>query len=182
MIGTVAFFLMGVTFFAYTSLYATFLHDQLGYSIADAGTALGMYGLGAIGGAFGGWLGDRLGRIGAACAFAVLASAGFLMFHVAVSSSAHAMLSIVFGLSISGFLFARLMSMLQLSVHPERIGLVVSMGLGAFYAPGPIAGYMFGKLVTLFGWPSASIVMVVVPVLIAALLICLFDEKKMRTT
>jgi len=41
---------------------------------------------------------------------------------------------------------------------------------------------MFGKLVTLFGWPSASIVMVVVPVLIAALLICLFDEKKMRTT
>ena len=181
-IATVAFFLMGMTFFAYTSLYATFLHDQLGYSIADAGTALGMYGLGAIGGAFGGWLGDRLGRMGAACAFAVLASAGFLMFHVALSPSAQAMLSIVFGLSISGFLFARLMSMLQLSVHPGRIGYVVSMGLGAFYAPGPIAGYMFGKLVTLFGWASASIVMVVVPVLIAALLICLFDEKKMRTT
>jgi MFS family permease len=182
MIGTVAFFLMGMTFFAYTSLYATFLHNQLGYSVADAGTALGMYGLGAIGGAFGGWLGDRLGRIGAACAFAVLALAGFLMFSVAVSPSAHAMLSIVFGLSISGFLFARLMSMLQLSVHPGRIGHVVSMGLGAFYAPGPIAGYMFGKLVTVLGWASASIVMIVVPVVIAALLICLFDEKKMRTT
>ena len=181
-IGTVAFFLMGMTFFSYTSLYATFLHDQLGYSIADSGTALGMYGLGAIGGAFGGWLGDRLGRMGAACAFAVLASAGFLMFHVALSPSAQAMLSILFGLSISGFLFARLMSMLQLSVHPGRIGHVVSMGPGAFYAPGPIAGYMFGKLVTLFGWPSASIVMIVVPVLIAALLVCLFDEKKMRTT
>jgi predicted MFS family arabinose efflux permease len=180
LIATLAFFLMGMTFFAYTSLYATFLHDQLGYSVADAGTALGMYGLGAIGGAYGGRLGDRIGRIGAACAFFVLASTGFLMFHGTVSPVAHAALSLAFGLSISGFLFARLMSMLQLSVQPQKIGQVVSMGLGAFYAPGPIAGYMFGKLVTLVGWPSASLVMVVAPVAVATALICLFNEKKMR--
>ena len=181
LIATTAFFLMGTTFFAYTSLYATYLHDKLGFSVADAGTALGMYGLGAIGGAFGGWLGDRLGRLGAICVFVMLAATAFAMFHGATSLIAHSILSLCFGLAISGFLFARLMSMLQLSVHPDRIGYVVSMGLGAYYAPGPFAGYLFGKLAVLAGWASASVVMMVFPAALAAVLIYFFDARRMRS-
>lgn len=81
---------------------------------------------------------------------------------------------------ISGFLFARLMSMLQLSAHPDRIGAVVAFGLGGFYTPGPCAGYLFGKLVVLFGWGSASMIMVALPALIAAALMSFLDMRKMR--
>jgi MFS transporter, DHA1 family, inner membrane transport protein len=38
---TAAFLLVGTSFFSYTSLYATYLHNQLGFSVSDAGTALG---------------------------------------------------------------------------------------------------------------------------------------------
>ena len=177
---TAAFFLVGTAFFSYTSLYATYLHDQLGFSISEAGTSLGMCGVGALGGVFGGWLGERLGRIGVLACLVVLAASGFALFNLAVSASAHAALSVLFGLMISGFLFARLMSMLQLSAHPERIGAVVAFGLGGFYTPGPFAGYLFGKLVVLFGWGAASIVMVTLPALMAATLMSLFDTRKMR--
>jgi DHA1 family inner membrane transport protein len=177
---TAAFFLVGTAFFSYTSLYATYLHDQLGFSISEAGTSLGMYGVGALGGVFGGWLGERLGRIGVLACLLVLAASGFALFNLAVSASAHAALSVLFGLMISGFLFARLMSMLQLSAHPERIGAVVAFGLGGFYTPGPFAGYLFGKLVVLFGWGAASIVMVALPALLAAALMSLFDTRKLR--
>lgn len=177
---TSAFFLVGTSFFSYTSLYATYLHNQLGFSVSDAGTSLGMYGVGALGGAIGGWLGERLGRMGVLACLVVLAASGFALFNLAVSASAHAALSLVFGLMISGFLFARLMAMLQLSAHPDRIGAVVAFGLGGFYTPGPLAGYLFGKLVVLFGWGAAAIVMVALPALIAAALMSLFDLKKMR--
>jgi hypothetical protein len=109
-----------------------------------------------------------------------LAASGFALFNLAVSASAHAALSVLFGLMISGFLFARLMSMLQLSAHPDRIGAVVAFGLGGFYTPGPCAGYLFGKLVVLFGWGSASMIMVALPALIAAALMSFLDMRKMR--
>jgi DHA1 family inner membrane transport protein len=177
---TAAFLLVGTSFFSYTSLYATYLHNQLGFSVSDAGTALGMYGVGALGGVVGGWLGERLGRMGVLACLLVLAASGFALFNLAVSASAHAALSLLFGLMISGFLFARLMAMLQLSAHPDRIGAVVAFGLGGFYTPGPFAGYLFGKLVVLFGWGAAAIVMVALPALIAVALMSLFDLKKMR--
>jgi MFS transporter, DHA1 family, inner membrane transport protein len=180
LIVTAAFFLVGTSFFSYTSLYATYLHDQLGFSIFEAGTSLGMYGVGALGGVFGGWLGERLGRLGVLTCLLVLAASGFALFNLAVSASAHAVLSLIFGLMISGFLFARLMSVLQLSAHPDRIGAVVAFGLGGFYTPGPCAGYLFGKLVVLFGWGAASIAMVALPALSAAALMSLFDMRKMR--
>jgi MFS transporter, DHA1 family, inner membrane transport protein len=153
---TAAFFLVGTAFFSYTSLYATYLHNQLGFSVSEAGTSLGMYGVGALGGVFGGWLGERLGRVGVLACLLVLAASGFALCNLAVSASAHAALSVLFGLMISGFLFAQLMSMLQLSAHPDRIGTVVAFGLGGFYTPGPCAGYLFGKIVVLFGWGAAS--------------------------
>lgn len=177
---TAAFFLLGTSFFAYTSLYATYLHNRLGFSVSEAGTSLGMYGVGALGGVVGGWLGERLGRVGVLACLLVLAASGFALFNLAVSARAHAALSVLFGLMISGFLFARLMSMLQLSAHPDRIGAVVAFGLGGFYTPGPCAGYLFGKFVMLFGWGTASIIMVALPALMAAALMSLFDMRKMR--
>ena len=72
------------------------------------------------------------------------------------------------------------MSMLQLSAHPERIGAAVALGLGGFYTPGPLAGYLFGKLVIVLGWGPAAIPTVALPALLAALLMCCFDIRSMR--
>jgi DHA1 family inner membrane transport protein len=82
---------------------------------------------------------------------------------------------------VSGLLFARLMSMLQLSAHPTRIGAAVAFGLGGFYAPGPFAGYLFGKLVVLLGWGTAAIFTITLPAVLAASLVCLFDMRSMRS-
>jgi DHA1 family inner membrane transport protein len=175
-----AFFLVGTSFFSYTALYATYLHNDLGFSVTQASTSLGMYGLGALGAMVGGWLGQRLGRLGVATCFVVLAAAGFCLFSIAISGIAHAALSLVFGLMISGVLFARLMSMLQLSTHPAHIGAAVALGLAGFYTPGPFAGYLFGKLVELFGWGAGADFMIVLPALSAAALMSLFDLRAMR--
>jgi MFS transporter, DHA1 family, inner membrane transport protein len=144
---TAAFFLTVASFFSYTALYGAYLHNELGFSVTEASTALGMYGLGALGG----WLGERLGRPGVSACFLVLAATGFALFNIAVSATAHATLSLLFGLMVSGLLFARLMSMLQFPAHPARIGAAVALGLGGFYTPGPFAGYLFGKLAVMVG-------------------------------
>jgi MFS family permease len=78
-------------------------------------------------------------------------------------------------------LFARLMSMLQLSAYPARIGAVVALGLAGFYTPGPFAGYFFGKLVEVLGWGPAAIFTVVLPAVIAASLMGFFDMRSMRS-
>ncbi len=179
---TAAFFLIGATFFSYTALYVTYLHNDLRFSVTEASTAFGMYGLGALGGVAGGWFGERLGRAGVSACFLLLAATGFALFNIAVSPSAHVSLSLVFGLLVSGLLFARLMSMLQLSAHPAKIGAVVALGLGGFYTPGPFAGYLFGKLVELLGWGTAAIFTIVLPATTAALLMSLFDMRAMRST
>jgi MFS transporter, DHA1 family, inner membrane transport protein len=175
-----AFFLIGTSFFSYTALYATYLHNDLGFSITEASASLGMYGLGALGALIGGWLGARLGRLGIAACFLVLAVTGFALFNLATSETAHAALSLLFGLMVSGILFARLMSMLQLSAHPAKIGAAVAFGLGGFYTPGPFAGYLFGKLVVQLGWGASADFMIVLPAVIAAALMSLFDMRAMR--
>jgi MFS transporter, DHA1 family, inner membrane transport protein len=178
---TAAFFLIGTSFFSYTALYATYLHNNLGFSVTEASTSLGMYGLGALGGVIGGWLGERLGPGGVSACFLVLAATGFALFNIAVYPAAHAALSLLFGLMVSGLLFARLMSMLQLSVHPERIGAAVALGLGGFYTPGPLAGYLFGKLAVVLGWGPAAVSTITLPAVIAASLMCFFEMRSMRT-
>jgi DHA1 family inner membrane transport protein len=87
---------------------------------------------------------------------------------------------LTFGLMVSGFLFARFMSVVQRSVDPDQIGYAGAVALAAFYLPGPFAGYLFGKLVEILGWPPASLFMVVGPPLVAVVLMSLYDYSKMR--
>jgi predicted MFS family arabinose efflux permease len=173
-----AFAMVGLSFFSYAGLYATFLHSERGFSVVAAGSALGMYGLGAMGGAVGGWLGDRAGRLGTLAALFLLGGSGYALFHLDATPVVHSALSLTFGLMQSGFLFPRLMTLTQYSAHPQNIGYAGSIGLAGFYVPGAFSGLLFGAAVNAWGWSTASTLMVTLPPMLGVILMCFYDYSK----
>ncbi|MGF6781407.1 MFS transporter [Paraburkholderia sp. GAS334] len=179
-LGSISFALVGLAFFSYSSLYATFLHETLHFSPIAAGSALGMYGLGAMGAVVGGWAGDRLGKMGVFAGLAILAAVSFTLFNGASRPLTHAALSFVFGLMVSGFFYARFVSIIQRSAHPSQIGYAVSAAMAGFYISGPFAGFLFGKLAEMWGWSVAANVMVFAPPCVAIVLMSFFDFSRLR--
>jgi len=179
-LGATSFSLVGVAFFSYSSLYASYVSSALGLSSVDAGSALGMFGVGAMCGIFGGWLSDRTGKSTTLVALLLLAVIGHVLFGGFGQLWLQLTLSFIFGFIVSGFLFARLMSVIQGSSHPSDIGYAGAAALAAFYLPGPFAGYAFGALVEASGWSFASLVMVVAPPVIASVLMGCCDFSLIR--
>ncbi|HWJ41796.1 MAG TPA: MFS transporter [Candidatus Limnocylindrales bacterium] len=179
-LGSLSFALVGLAFFSYTGLYATFLREHLHYSPVAAGSALGMYGLGAMGAVIGGWAGDRLGKAGVFANLTILAAVSYALFNGATLPLTHALLSFVFGLMISGFFYARFVSIIQRSAHPAQIGYAVAAAMAGFYISGPFAGFLFGKLVEMWGWSVPANVMVFAPPCAAIVLMSFFDFSRLR--
>jgi DHA1 family inner membrane transport protein len=179
-LSAVSFGFVGFSFFSYSALYANYAHTVLGFSVVDAGAALGMYGIGAMLGVFGGWLGDKISNKSIIGGLLLMATAGYVLFDGVAQFRLHLLLSLVFGLTMSGFLFTRFMSVVQRSVDPSQIGYAGAVALAAFYLPGPFAGWLFGKLVETTGWSTASLLVVVGPPLLGVVLMSLYDFSKMR--
>jgi predicted MFS family arabinose efflux permease len=179
-LSAVSFGFVGFSFFSYSALYANYAHTVLGFSVVDAGAALGMYGIGAMLGVFGGWLGDKISNRSIIGGLMLMATAGYVLFDGVPQFRLHLLLSLVFGLTMSGFLFTRFMSVVQRSVDPSQIGYAGAVALAAFYLPGPFAGWLFGKLVETAGWSTASLLVVVAPPLLGVVLMSLYDFSKMR--
>ncbi|WP_084801172.1 MFS transporter [Bradyrhizobium sp. Tv2a-2] len=179
-LSSVSFGLVGFSFFSYSALYATYAHTALGFSVVDAGAALGMYGIGAMLGVVGGWLGDKMSNRSIVGGLLLMASAGYVLFDGIPQFRLHLLLSLIFGLTMSGFLFTRFMSVVQRSVDPSQIGYAGAVALAAFYIPGPFAGWLFGKLVESAGWSTSSLLVVVGPPLLGVILMSLYDFSKMR--
>jgi len=179
-LSAVSFGFVGFSFFSYSALYANYAHTVLGFSVVDAGAALGMYGIGAMLGVFGGWLGDKISNRSIIGGLILMATAGYVLFDGVPQFRLHLLLSLVFGLTMSGFLFTRFMSVVQRSVDPSQIGYAGAVALAAFYLPGPFAGWLFGKLVQTAGWSTASLLVVVAPPLLGVVLMSLYDFSKMR--
>jgi MFS family permease len=180
-LGSVSFSMVGLSLFSYLGLYTAYLHDHLGYSPVTAGTALGAYGVGAMGAAIGGWAGDRLGRKGMFAALLILVVVGFLLFNSAASPIMSDVLSFAFGLMVSGYCYARFVSVIQRSAHPDQIEYAVSIAMASFYLSGPFAGFLFGKLASIWGWSSAANLLVVAPPCVAIVLMCFFDYSNLRS-
>jgi predicted MFS family arabinose efflux permease len=179
-LSSVSFGLVGFSFFSYSALYASYAHTVLAFSVVDAGAALGMYGIGAMLGVVGGWLGDKISNRSIIGGLLLMATAGYVLFDGVPQFRLHLLLSLVFGLTMSGFLFTRFMSVVQRSVDPSQIGYAGAVALAAFYLPGPFAGWLFGKLVETAGWSTASLLVVVAPPLLGVVLMSLYDFSKMR--
>jgi DHA1 family inner membrane transport protein len=165
-----SFALIGLGFFAFVALYATYLRTELGYSLARASTVFGVYGLGSLGGFVGGWLGERWGARGLRAAMLALGVVGVLLFRGPASYGAQAALSACFGLLVSGYLYPRVVCVLQRSVPPHQINAATPIAMVSFYAPGLFAGYLFGELTEVFGWSLASTLVIVIPAAFASVL------------
>ncbi|BCQ28144.1 MFS transporter (plasmid) [Caballeronia sp. NK8] len=177
---SLAFAMMGVSFFSFTALYAVFLRTQLHYPVAAAGATLGMYGIGSLFGLVGGWLGDRLRTPGMLVATLLLAVTGHLLFHGPASQIVQGALSFTFGVLVSGYLYPRCISVLQRNVPARDVSLAVSIGLPFFYVPGMAAGYFFGHLVDRLGWSVGATLMLTLPPLLAFLLLLAYQARRSR--
>jgi MFS family permease len=180
LVSAFSFALIGLSFFAFTSLYATYLRTQLGYTTADAGTVYGLYGIGSLGGLFCGWLGDKWGKSGLLAVTLALSLVGVLMFLGPTTYAAQGALSLCFGLLVSGYLYPRLVSVLQRNVPANRVNSATPIAMVSFYTPGLIAGYVFGRLIESLGWHVAALLMIALPPLIAFLLTVAYRPEQSR--
>jgi MFS family permease len=171
--------LIGFANFGYLGLYPTFLKSQLHFSASDAAFCASWYGIGALMGLPGGFLGDKLKQkwviffgIGGAML------AGFLIFNVATARTPQAMLSFVQGACVSGLLFVNTSGLAQRSVRKAYIGRASGISSSTHYFPSAFAGMSFGWLVTHYGWGKAALVQMVLLPIVTILTMLLYDERQ----
>jgi len=150
---------VGMSMYGYLGLYPTFLKNQLGFTLGQGGTALSMFGLGALVGLPAGYLGDKLNQkwvlIVALLAGCVV---GYLIFNGPTSYSAQLVLSFGEGAIGSGFLFVNVYSAMQRAVRPHMIGRASGVFITCLYIPSSVAGYLFGVLVGGLSWGAAGLI------------------------
>lgn len=171
--------LLGYAFFSYAAMYPTYLRAQNGFTIANAGAAFGMFGIGTVMAFFLGWLGERLKQVGMLVALLIAAVVGYLLFHGVNSFSMQIGLSFCFGALISGYLIPRILALTQRSVEPHQINYAMSLAIASFALPGLFAGLVFGKLVSLIGWDISTVISVVLPVLAGFAVLMFLDPRRM---
>lgn len=167
--------LLGVVNYSYLGLYPSFLKDSLGYSATAAALCASMYGIGAFGGIIGGYLADKFGErrliVFAICSSLIV---GMLMFNVAEAQWQQIILSLLFGLLNSGFLFVNVYALTQRVVDIRHIGKASGVASSAHYIGAGFSGAIFGALVDGFGWGFGSmVVIVIVPMIAAVAVLCI---------
>lgn len=149
----------GVSVYGYLGLYPTYLQQDLGFTVIEAGTAAGMFGLGALMGIPAGLLGDRFNQRWILMASLVGGAViGYLLFHGPTSVGGQSFLSFLMGTTGSGLLFTNTYSAMQRAVRPDRVGHVSGVFVSSWYLPSALAGYLFALLHDAFGWGGASVV------------------------
>ncbi|THE09664.1 MFS transporter [Bacillus timonensis] len=148
---------VGASIYGYVGLYVKYLTSELGFEGPTAGFALSLFGIGALMGLVGGWLGDRFNqRYVIVIAFIGAMITGYLLFNVATTPAQHYLLSFLMGTFGSGILFVNVYSLIQRSVRVEYVGRASGIFISSLYLPSAIAGYIFALLVENVGWGGAA--------------------------
>jgi len=172
----------GVSLYGYLGLYPTFLQSQLGFTVVQAGSAAGMFGLGALMGIPAGLLGDRFNQRWILLASLVAASiVGFLLFHGPTTPGWQSLLSFLTGATGSGLLFTNTYSAMQRAVRPEKVGQVSGAFVTSWYLPSALAGYLFALLQGSLGWGGASLVQLSLVPVIGIVALLFLDTSRMTT-
>lgn len=166
--------------YGFISLYSTFLIRQLHFAPMAAGAAFGSYGLGAMMGIPGGWLGDRLSNRRVAIAgWCCAAGTWYLMYNVAVTPHAQSILAFLIGLCTTGLLGTNCIAVSQRSVRPEFVGRATGYDYSSLFLAGAFSGWVFARLVHSFGWGGAGTIQLTLCPIIAVVALLLVREKEL---
>jgi MFS family permease len=172
----------GVSVYGYLGLYPTYLQQELGFSVVDAGTAAGMFGLGALMGIPAGLLGDRFNQRWILTASLIGGAViGYLLFHGPTSLGGQSVLSFLMGTTGSGLLFTNTYSAMQRAVRPQRVGHVSGVFVSSWYLPSALAGYLFALLHDAFGWGGASVVQLTILPFVGVVALLFLNTDRLTT-
>jgi predicted MFS family arabinose efflux permease len=147
----------GLVIYGYLGLYPTFLREGLGYSPANAGFVMSLYGLGALASIAGGWIGDRGSpRIVLSATFFAAAILGYLLFNGSSASYWQATLSFAWGVIVSGVVYVNLAGYHVKAVRTELAGRASGVFVTSLYLSAAVAGYAMGWIANRAGWAAAG--------------------------
>jgi MFS family permease len=172
----------GVSVYGYLGLYPTYLQQELGFPVVDAGTAAGMFGLGALMGIPAGLLGDRFNQRWILMASLIGGAViGYLLFHGPTTLGGQSILSFLMGTTGSGLLFTNTYSAMQRAVRPERVGPVSGVFVSSWYLPSALAGYLFALLHDAFDWGGASVVQLTILPFVGVIALLFLNTGQLTT-
>jgi MFS family permease len=174
---SIANVMVGLSTFGYLGLYPTFLKTSLHFSTSATALCASMYGVGAFMAMPAGLIGDKLNQKRVVIAAALGSMLVYLlMFNVARTTSAQALLSLLQGVCASGFLFVNIYSLTQRSVRHEFLGRASGVASSAHYLPAAFSGMLLGWMVGHLDWGRAAIIQLGIFPAVAVLAMLFFDN------
>ena len=147
----------GLAIFGFLGMYPTYLREELGFTPAETGRTMSIYGLGVLVSVGGGFLGDRFEmRPLLVMSFLVAAAIGWLLFNGPVDVTGQAALAFAFGVAFSGTIYVNLAAYHVKAVSGALAGRASGVFVTSFYAAASLAGYAIGWLAAEFGWTIAG--------------------------
>ena len=177
---TILSVIAGLSLYAFTGMYATYLREALHYTPKAAGFVQSFYGAGALLSIFGGWIGDRFSpRVVLSAAFFCVAALGYLCFHGSPAVAPHVILTFAFGAIGSGTIYVNLAGYHVKAVRSSLSSRASGMFVTSLYAAAASAGYLMGGIATHAGWAMAGAVQISLLCAIAGVLALTLRPEQM---
>ena len=147
----------GLAAYGFLGMYPTYLREQLGFTPADTGTVMSIFGLGALASIGGGFLGDKF-PMRTVLVVSLLAQAlvGWLLFNGPVSFAAQAILAFAWGVVAAGTIYVNMAGYHVKAVSGELAGRASGVFVTSFYTAASVAGYTIGWMAREFSWELAG--------------------------
>ncbi len=161
----------GLAAYGFLGMYPTYLREQLGFTPADTGTVMSIFGLGALASIGGGFLGDRFPmRAVLVTCFLAQALVGWLLFNGPVSFAAQAVLAFAWGVVAAGTIYVNMAGYHVKAVSGELAGRASGVFVTSFYTAASVAGYSIGWMAREFSWALAGSVQLSLICVVGAIL------------
>ncbi len=159
----------GLALYSYISVYSVFLERANSISLIDAGFIIGLFGIGNIlGGAPMGYIADLIGRKWAVGTYALLAAIlSFLVFGLGGSIVLYGIVGFLYGALVNA-LYTNSYATIQEIVPPSMMGVGTGYVATLYFLMAAVSGYFMTQGATLYGWPTAGIAIVALPLFVAA--------------
>jgi MFS transporter, DHA1 family, inner membrane transport protein len=173
----------GLAAYGFLGMYPTYLREQLGFTPADTGTVMSIFGLGALASIGGGFLGDKFPmRTVLVASLLAQALVGWLLFNGPVNFAAQAVLAFAWGVVAAGTIYVNMAAYHVKAVTGELAGRASGVFVTSFYTAASVAGYTIGWMAREFSWMLAgSIQLSVICVFGALLALALKPELMARS-